>query len=69
MDMTLPREFQRVFSAAEEQPIDWLGEKRFSQFDVEFDGGQQILWARMRGSPVPNLILKYLSQVGHSRPV
>lgn len=54
MDMNLPREIHRVFSAAEEQPIDWLGEKRFSQFDVEFDGGNQILWARMRGSPVPN---------------
>lgn len=54
MDMTLPREIHRVFSAAEAQPIDWLGEKRFSQFDVEFDGGHQILWARMRGNPVPN---------------
>jgi DSF synthase len=54
MDMTLPREIHRVFAAAEEQPIGWLGEKRFSQFDVEFDGDDQILWARMRGKPVPN---------------
>jgi len=54
MDMSLPRDIHRVFAAAEEQPIDWLGEKRFSQFDVEYDAADQILWARMRGTPVPN---------------
>jgi DSF synthase len=54
MDMTLPRDIHRVFSAAEERPIDWLGEKRFSQFEVEFDADAQILWARMHGKPVPN---------------
>ena len=43
MDMTLPREIHRVFSAAEEQPIDWLGEKRFSQFDVEYDTPNNVL--------------------------
>ncbi|MFO1363145.1 MAG: crotonase/enoyl-CoA hydratase family protein [Burkholderiales bacterium] len=54
MDMTLPRDIHRVFAAADEHPIDWLGEKRFSQFDVEFDADDQILFARMRGTPVPN---------------
>jgi DSF synthase len=54
MDMTLPREIHRVFSAAEEQPIGWMGERRFSQFDVEFESDSQILWARLRGNPLPN---------------
>lgn len=54
MDMTLPRDIHRVFAAAEEQPIDWLGERRFAQFDVEYAAADQILWARMRGTPVPN---------------
>lgn len=54
MDMTLPRDLHRVFAAAEEQPISWLGERRFTQFDLDFDGDSQILWARMRGNPVPN---------------
>ena len=54
MDMSLPREIHRVFQNAERQPIDWLGASRFSQFDVEFDGEEEILWARMRGSPVAN---------------
>jgi DSF synthase len=54
MDMTLPGELHRVFSAAEDQPISWLGEHRFTQFDLEYDGDSQVLWARMRGSPLPN---------------
>jgi DSF synthase len=54
MDMSLPREIHRVFQNAEKQPIDWLGTPRFSQFDVEFESEDEILWARMRGSPVAN---------------
>jgi DSF synthase len=54
MDMSLPREIHRIFENAEKRPIDWLGTSRFSQFDVEFDGENEILWARMQGRPVPN---------------
>lgn len=54
MDMSLPREIHRAVEGAEKQPITWLGEARFTQFDVEFDRELEILWARMRGAPVPN---------------
>lgn len=54
MDMSLPRELQRVLPTPQKQPITWLADARFSQFDVEFDAEHDILWARMRGNPVPN---------------
>lgn len=54
MDMSLPREIHRAVDGAEKQPITWLGEARFTQFDVEFDRELEILWARMCGAPVPN---------------
>ena len=54
MDMSLPKELQQVLPIPQKQPITWLADARFSQFDVEFDAEHDILWARMRGNPVPN---------------
>jgi DSF synthase len=54
MDMSVPREIHRIFESAEKQPIEWGGEARFSQFEIDFDSQHEILWARMRGHPVPN---------------
>lgn len=54
MDMSVPREIHRIFESAEKHPIEWGGEARFSQFEIDFDSQHEILWARMRGHPVPN---------------
>jgi DSF synthase len=54
MDMSLPRELHRLSPTVYKQPIAWLADARFSQFDVEYDGEHEILWARMRGKPLPN---------------
>jgi len=62
MDMSLPRELQRVSPTAERQPIAWLGDARFSQFDVELDAEHEILWARMRGNPIPNFNPRLLAE-------
>jgi DSF synthase len=62
MDMSLPRELQRISPTAERQPIAWLGDARLSQFEVEFDKEHEILWARMRGSPVLNFNPNLLSE-------
>ena len=62
MDMSLPRELHRVSRTAERQPITWFAEPRLSQFDVEYDGEDEILWARMRGNPVPNFNPQLLAE-------
>ena len=54
MDMTIPRELHCIANTAQKQPISWLADARFSQFDVEYDADHEMLWARMRGNPVPN---------------
>jgi DSF synthase len=62
MDMSLPRELQRLSPTETKQPISWLADARFAQFDVEYDGDHEILWARMRGDPVPNFNQRLLAE-------
>ena len=62
MDMSLPRELHRLSPTGDKQPITWLADARFSQFDVEYDGEHEILWARMRGNPVPNFNSQLLAE-------
>jgi DSF synthase len=54
MDMSLTQELNRFSHTQHQQPIGWLEKARFTQFDVEYDAEHEILWARMRGNPVPN---------------
>ena len=63
MDMSVSRELNQLSPSASKQPISWLnGAPPFTQFAVEYDREHELLWARMRGAPLPNFNPRLLAE-------
>jgi DSF synthase len=59
MDMSLPREIQNVVQG---DSAEWVRERRYTQFELEYDREHEVLWARMCGNPLPNFNQSLLAE-------